>query len=47
MLSMAAYWDQWPPVHKMVAMYFGLGKKAEETPQGESLLDIFPQTPKK
>jgi hypothetical protein len=26
LFSLMDYWKQWPPLHKMVASYFGLGK---------------------
>lgn len=42
--ALRRYWEHSPPVHKMVAAYFGIGKKPSEVNEnGDSLLDLFPR----
>lgn len=39
-----ARWEVFPPIHCMVAQYFGLGKSKDATPTGnlDDLLAFFP-----
>ena len=40
---MTAYWEQFPPLHVMVAGYFGLGKKKVYTNDLGALLGVANQ----
>ncbi|WP_284281126.1 hypothetical protein [Limnobacter litoralis] len=45
--AMTKYWETAPPVHVMVAAYFGIGKKKKqaEPVDMEELMRSFPQSP--
>ena len=42
LLHINKYQKDNPPIHAMIAGYFGIGKKPETNENGESLFDLFP-----
>lgn len=42
LLSINQYHKESPPIHTMIASYFGIGKKSETNENGETLFDLFP-----
>lgn len=42
LLHINKYQQDNPPIHAMIASYFGDGKKSETNESGESLFDLFP-----
>jgi hypothetical protein len=43
--SMNRYWEQFPPLHVMVAAYFGITPKKQQEPASvDELLAMFPVT---
>lgn len=48
--AMQAYWREHPPLHLMVEAFMGIDSKkpqAQLDESGNSLFDLFPQTPAK
>ena len=42
LVAMSSYWERWPPVHKLVAMYMGIKPKEEKPKQlSEGELEAF------
>lgn len=41
--ALTKYWETSPPVHMMVAAYFGIGAKKEKPNDLSELMSMFPQ----